>query len=301
MGGGDNRRGSRPAEAGGMNERTVPLLPTAPGSERVTGRPSPHVDVRLLRTIDELQRAELLLGEVWGGPAGEPPMALDVMCALSFTGGYVSGAFVDEEMAGVAVGFLTVHGSLHSHIAGVLAPYRSLGVGRAMKKHQRAWAAACGLPSISWTFDPLVRRNAHFNLHRLGAVAEQFLPDFYGPLSDGINQGELTDRLFVSWATDDDATLRDGTEPSPDLELFEPLLDIGAGDEPILRRAASSMLRIATPPDIEAMRLHDRAAADRWRMLMRAALGGALAEGHRIVGFHPSGWYLLEKGARSAD
>ena len=140
-----------------MNQQTAPILSTSPVAERAP------VTVRLLQTVEELQRAERLLGEVWGVSENETPLALDIMCAFSFTGGYVVGAFTGEEMVGVTAGFRTVHGSLHSHMAGVLAPYRSLGVGRAMKQHQLAWAAEHGMTSISWTFDPLIRRNAYFN------------------------------------------------------------------------------------------------------------------------------------------
>lgn len=52
---------------------------------------------------------------------------------------------------------------------------------------------------ITWTFDPLVRRNAHFNLAKLGAGPARYLPDFYGPMRDGINGAGDTDRLMVRW------------------------------------------------------------------------------------------------------
>ncbi|WP_217183352.1 GNAT family N-acetyltransferase [Streptomyces sp. AC495_CC817] len=273
-----------------MNERTAPTLSIPTGVE-----PTP-VAVRLLQTVEELQRAEHLLGEVWGGAPSEAPLALDVMCALSFTGGYVVGAFIDDEMVGVTAGFRTVHGSLHSHIAGVLAPHRGSGVGRAMKQHQLAWAAAHGMPSISWTFDPLIRRNAYFNLHRLGAVVERFVPDFYGPLSDGINEGELTDRLVVTWSTAGGSAHPAAEERALlPLDTYEPLLDSGPGEEPVRRETSAALLRIATPSDAEKMRQQDRAAAGRWRMQMRSALGDALSGGHRVIGFHPSGWYLLHR------
>ena len=51
---------------------------------------------------------------------------------------------------------------------------------------------------MSWTFDPLLRRNAWFNISRLGAVGTEYLVDFYGEVADGVNDPE-TDRLAVSW------------------------------------------------------------------------------------------------------
>ncbi|GAA1896234.1 hypothetical protein [Actinomadura bangladeshensis] len=41
--------------------------------------------------------------------------------------------------------------------------------------------------SVIWTFDPPVRRNAHFNLAKLGARAEAYLENHYGQLPDAIN------------------------------------------------------------------------------------------------------------------
>ncbi len=60
-----------------------------------------------------------------------------------------------------------------------------------MKLHQRAWAIARGIPVIEWTFDPLVARNAYFNIRKLGAMPVEYLPNFYGIMGDGIN-GEPT-------------------------------------------------------------------------------------------------------------
>lgn len=48
--------------------------------------------------------------------------------------------------------------------------------------------------------DPLVRRNEWFNLRKLGAVGVEYLADFYGPLSDGLNAGVDSDRLFTRWS-----------------------------------------------------------------------------------------------------
>ena len=59
---------------------------------------------------------------------------------------------------------------------------------------------------MTWTFDPLVRRNAHFNLAVLGATVDEYLVDFYGPLPDAVNAGDESDRLLVVWPVGDAAT-----------------------------------------------------------------------------------------------
>ncbi len=85
------------------------------------------------------------------------------------------------------------------------------GAGRAMKLHQRDWAAERDIPWITWTFDPLVRRNAWFNIEVLGAQVSEYLVNFYGPMTDSINAHDESDRLVVAWPTDPDAA----TDPAP--------------------------------------------------------------------------------------
>ena len=87
-------------------------------------------------------------------------------------GGYVAAAYDGEQVVGGSLGFLARHlgePALHSHVTGILPGVRRTGLGRAMKLHQRAWAAEHGLAWVTWTFDPLVRRNAWFNIGVLGA------------------------------------------------------------------------------------------------------------------------------------
>jgi predicted GNAT superfamily acetyltransferase len=74
-------------------------------------------------------------------------------------------------MIGASVGFFAAPDdrSLHSHITGIVGDHRGRGLGRLLKQHQREWALARGVHRITWTFDPLVARNASFNLRVLGA------------------------------------------------------------------------------------------------------------------------------------
>ena len=52
---------------------------------------------------------------------------------------------------------------------------------------------------IAWTYDPLIRRNAYFNLVKLGARPAEYLRNFYGAMDDAINGGTETDRMLVHW------------------------------------------------------------------------------------------------------
>jgi predicted GNAT superfamily acetyltransferase len=152
----------------------------------------------------------------------------------------------------------------------VLPVVRHTGAGRAVKLHQQTWAADHGLAYIVWTFDPLVRRNAWFNLGVLGARVEEYLVDFYGPIEDAVNARDETDRLLVAWAVDNPHTV----------SMLPP---------------GGATTEVATPEDIVALRRADPAAATRWRRQLRAELSGALAAGGEVVGFTRGGAYLVRR------
>jgi predicted GNAT superfamily acetyltransferase len=226
------------------------------------------VEIRTLESVAECAEITPLTRRVWG--PGSPEFGVDLLRAVVHTGGYLSGAYLGPDLVGFSFGLLAEHDggrSLHSHATGVLGSARGQHVGLALKDHQRAWAAARGLPTITWTFDPLVRRNAWFNLVRLGARPTQYLEDFYGPLDDDLNRSDPSDRLFVAW----------------DVEHPEP------GE----REVPDGVVLVGTPPDIEGLRRDDLAAAASWRQRQREALSEAMRVG-RVVGFTRAGEYVVE-------
>ncbi len=154
--------------------------------------------IALPSTLDELRALSAFFDELWGRRT--PALPLELLRALTAAGNYTAAAYEGEQLVGGLAGFLGRHGAepiLHSHILGVAVPAQRRGVGLALKQHQRAWARDRGIATITWTFDPLVARNARFNLQRLGARATAYLPDFYGPMDDGFNASSPTDRLLA--------------------------------------------------------------------------------------------------------
>ncbi|MCD0451466.1 GNAT family N-acetyltransferase [Actinocorallia sp. API 0066] len=246
------------------------------------------IEVREPHDPREHQAAAGLMTEVWGQPLAEPGL----LTALAHSGNYVACAYRDGALVGVALGFRTADNALHSHATAIRSDLRGRGVGRLLKFHQRDWALSRGIEAIVWTYDPLVRRNAHFNLHVLGARVEEYLPDFYGAMRDRLNGGAPSDRLLVRWALDAPIP------PVPETRTAEALgarvlLEPGAEhptDEPYEGR-----LLVAVPADIEVMREASRRAALRARYAVRAALAPALAAGMRITGITRDGYYLLEE------
>ena len=241
--------------------------------------------------------ADALFRRIWGAPVIEAPL----MIALAHSGAYVVGArdADSRELAGACVGYFArpLGTSLHSHVAGVDPGAARRGIGIAMKLDQRAWALEQGLSRISWTFDPLVSRNAAFNLHGLHVEIDRYLVDFYGDMTDGVNAGQGSDRLLVSWPIAALAATS-STVATVDMQALverASALVVDRDGEPESRpvQADAPRLTVAVPRDIEALRGADPALAARWRHAVRDALAPALADGWRITGFHDHR-YLLE-------
>jgi predicted GNAT superfamily acetyltransferase len=238
--------------------------------------------IRTLHTRDEMVSLLGVADAVWGPPAGSM-VSPDFLMALAHTGGYVAGLFdISQEaepasMVGCSFGMLgRFRGDLvlHSHITGVLQSLQHRGLGRALKQHQRSWARENDLSAITWTFDPLVRRNGWFNLHCLGATAEEYHVDFYGPLGDAINGTDESDRLLAHW---DIASTRAHRAAESALPTSEPQPDD---------------VLVATPEDIVDIRRNDPGAARHWRIAVRERLVDAFGTAH-IVGMTHDGAYVV--------
>ncbi|MEM1332380.1 MAG: GNAT family N-acetyltransferase [Actinomycetota bacterium] len=261
---------------------TIDPIPTDAGTDP-RGLQAEGVEIRTLHTAAEMRGVVEIFQQVWGSPNVMVP--IEMLMAIAHAGGYVAGAFdtdhdgAHERLLGASVALLADHlgrPALHSHITGVLAGAQKSGLGRTMKLHQQRWAREHRIEWIVWTFDPLVRRNAWFNIAGLGAQVHEYLPSFYGPMTDAMNHGDETDRLLVAWdvATDPDAALRDGT-------------------------GVTGSHLIPTPDDVLTLRRTDGAEAARWRRVVREQFTEHLAAGRRVVGFTRDGSYVLVDGAAS--
>jgi predicted GNAT superfamily acetyltransferase len=229
--------------------------------------PPAGIEIRALDSVEAVFDASNVLSEVWGGDrSGMPP---NLLRALAHAGNYAVGLYEGERMVGASVAFFSAPAtrSMHSHITGVLPGHQSLGLGRVLKQHQRVWALDREVGHITWTFDPLVARNAHFNLRVLGTRVTEYLVNHYGPMDDGVNRGDETDRIMVSWA------LAAPPVPTP----------------PDERVVAS----VAVPHDIETLRRESPTDAAAWRIRVRDEMLRHLADGLTVGGFDDERGYLL--------
>ncbi|MBV8931977.1 MAG: GNAT family N-acetyltransferase, partial [Kutzneria sp.] len=183
------------------------------------------VTIRQLSDVDDFRATCRLFADIWQPDPSEPPTTAELLRALTAAGNYVAGAFDGDELVAASVGFFgpPTDKAMHSHIAGVSTRARGRNVGFALKVHQRAWAMRRGVSTISWTFDPLVRRNAYFNVSKLAAVPVEYRPNFYGGVLDGINKGDDTDRLLVDWPLTAPSVVGacTGVELAPDPDVAE--------------------------------------------------------------------------------
>ncbi|MFF6983691.1 GNAT family N-acetyltransferase [Streptomyces sp. NPDC008343] len=257
------------------------------------------VDVRELTLDSEFRAAEQLLCDIWSVGPGQSPLAREVLRVLSFSGAYAAGAYRGEKLLGVAVGLLAddrhtgggVH--LHSHITGVAREAQGSHVGFALKLHQGAWALRRNIDLISWTFDPLVSRNAHFNIQKLGATAPRYYVDFYGEMSDGVNSGWGSDRLLIEWRP---AEHRANASSPVGEEPVEAVLDHDADQIPLLRWSGNSkLIACRLPENIDALRQDRPDVAIAWRHAVRKTLQRALKEDFWISGFDRRFGYILRR------
>ena len=69
-----------------------------------------------------------------------------------------------------------------------------------MKLYQRELLLGRGVEIIFWTYDPLVARNAHINLNKLGTKIQEYVPDMYGEdTGSDLHRGIGMDRFIVRW------------------------------------------------------------------------------------------------------
>ncbi len=166
------------------------------------------IEVRPLKTWEETSDVEALQSSVWDDPTWV--IHRNMMISMVRNGGLLLGAFDDEHLVGFLLSYLGTESpesprpamanlKLVSQRMAVLPDYRNRGIGYDLKLAQRQFAMRQGIRLITWTFDPLLSRNAHLNIRKLGAIARDYHRDYYGTEpSPQVTLGS-SDRLLVEW------------------------------------------------------------------------------------------------------
>lgn len=256
--------------------------------------------VRVLTDVSDVHAAARLINDTWSAPLVMPNLAR----AIAHAGGYVAGIFDDGEIVGASVAFRGSHRgapTLHSHVTAVTRRHRGLGL--QLKLHQHRWCADNGIVAVTWTFDPLVSRNAYFNLAKLGVVCDAYLQNHYGEMADGLNAGDETDRLHVWWPVrpEHPAAAADPAADTAERQggALPLLLDRGPGDQPLPPRALPQhglpAVGLRVPLDIDAIRRTDPVLARSWRLHAREAFLAAYGAGYTATSMRRDGTYLLTR------
>ncbi|WP_457629408.1 GNAT family N-acetyltransferase [Oceanithermus sp.] len=262
------------------------------------------VEVREAQGVDEVMLTEDLQIAAWRFSEREiaPHSAL---VASQHSGGLVALAWAGREAVGFVWGFPAYEGGrvwLHSHQMGVRPEWQGKGVALALKRFQRTWSLERGLDVVTWTFDPLLTKNARFNLGKLGAWAGRYYTDFYG-LRTGLYAGIPADRLLVTWGLEDARVCeRLRHIPPPPEPEGEPLArtrgeGLALAPEKVCTPSAERVY-LEVPPDIEALKAADLGLAEAWRLFTREAFTWAFAHGYRAVDLARRGervFYQLER------
>lgn len=234
----------------------------------------------------------------WGRGFTEKIPAAMLLVAQK-TGGITAGAFADDgTLLGFVFGVTGVKDGRLIHWSDMLAvrpEAQGLHLGERLKDYQRDHCRHLGITTIYWTYDPLVARNAHLNLNRMGARVDEYVVAMYGAGTNSPLQGDMpTDRFVVTWAVDPGAT-----EPSLGAIPEGTPLAVGADAEP-LPLVDAPAVGVRVPRDITALAAADLPAARRWREATRRAFTHYLPLGYHVRGFvadAAGGTYLLVRRA----
>jgi predicted GNAT superfamily acetyltransferase len=237
------------------------------------------VELRPLRSLEDCDGVIRVMIAAWGDHQTIPR---EMIRALGESGNAPYGAFTDEGMIGYVLGWVGVdpHEGLHvhSHMLATLPDRRHRGVGYALKLAQRAQGLEQGISLARWTFDPLVARNAYFNLHKLGAVADRFERNFYGEMTDQLNRGERSDRFVIRWDLERDPGPRPIENDAP--EILDERWNFGG-----LPPEAERGVLVRVPTDLLELRDRYPELAGRCRDAVADAIEACLGAGLVAVAF----------------
>lgn len=289
--------------------------------------------IRLLEHIDDMFLVEDLQRKVWGVEDAVVPYHM--LITVVHNGGLILGAYVDDQLVGFVFGFpglaQTPEGPQlkHcSHLLAVLPAYENQGIGYLLKRAQWQMVRRQGIPVITWTFDPLLSRNAHLNIARLGAISNTYVPNMYGAMRDSLNQGLPSDRLQVEvWVNTPRVQDRMSKHPRGPLDLAHylaagaeilnpthldehnwpcpPPVAAASPDLPAGNPEPPALSLLEIPSNFSALKTANPSLALTWRLHLRTLLQGLFARGYLITDFvylngeHPRSFYVLSDGERT--
>lgn len=247
---------------------------------------STDIVIRRVETLAEYDECVRIERETWGESFTETVSAT-VLRITQEMGGVTAAAFdASGTMLGFVFGITGIRNGELAHWSDMLAvrpAAQNHGLGTRLKLFQREQLVPLGVRRMYWTYDPLVARNAHLNLERLGARAAEYRVSFYGEDTGSVVHAGLgTDRFIVDW---DFASARpQQSTPKPDAPIANPV-DGDGMPRSAPRTDDDAIVRVLIPPDIFAVLASAPAVAHAWRATTRRTFEWYLGRGYRVAGF----------------
>jgi predicted GNAT superfamily acetyltransferase len=249
-------------------------------------RRSDGVMIRDCASLEDYQECVAIQEETWGRAFSERVPAA-ILRVSQRVGGITAAAFdANGQMLGFVFGMTGVDKGDLVHWSDMLAvrlEARGKHLGERLKQYQRRKVCALGVRRIMWTFDPLVSRNAHFNINRLGAMPVEYAENMYGTTRSALHGALPTDRFVVAWdcAASPSNHAADGVATSD-----APLLNPVSNGTPTLATVGDvAHVRVQIPIDVQPIIQQQPVLAARWRDITRRTIGERLAAGYRVSAF----------------
>jgi len=282
--------------------------------------------IKVLETPDDMASIEALQRDIWPGSETDIVPA-HIMITAVHNGGLVVGAFVDDRLVGFVFGFpgieFTPDGPRPkhcSHMLGILPDQRDSGIGFTLKRAQWQMVRHQGIDHITWTYDPLLSRNAYLNIAKLGAVCNTYRRSEYGDMRDGLNAGLPSDRFQVDWWINTRRVERRlGKRPRRPLKLENfSKADLQPLYSPIATRETGSWLRppehfsplngklalAEIPSNFSGLKEADFALSRDWRFFSRELFEIAFDQGYIVTDFvydQARSFYVLTHGESTLE
>ena len=254
--------------------------------DQVTDARSGGIVIRDCATLEEYLECVAIQEETWGRGFSERVPAA-ILRVTQRVGGVTAAAFdAHGRMLGFVFGMTGVQGHELVHWSDMLAvrpEARGRHLGERLKHYQRDKVCTLGVSRMMWTFDPLVSRNAHFNINRLGAVPTEYAVNMYGTTRSALHGVLPTDRFIVAW--DCATTTSRGTHEDNGAYADVPLLNPVSNGTPSFSDVDNPRLRVQIPVDIQPILQDQPALATRWRDVTRRAFAERLADGYSVTAF----------------